>query len=57
MVGAYVCAELKDGQFLAKEIGLFHRDGHPNEVRILERLVKAVSMSLALLKSSAAKSS
>jgi hypothetical protein len=40
LVGAYVCATLKDGNFVAEEIGLFHRDHHPEELRILKRFVK-----------------
>jgi hypothetical protein len=46
MVGAYVCAELENGQFIAKEIGLFHRDGHPDELRVLERFVKGSAYEL-----------
>lgn len=40
ILGAYVCAELKDGEFVPTEIGLFQRDGHPEELRILKRFVK-----------------
>jgi hypothetical protein len=40
LLGAYICAELKDAQFVAKEIGLFHRGGHPEELRVLDRHVK-----------------
>ena len=38
--GAYVCAGLKDGDYIAKEIGLFYREGHPEEFRALTRFVK-----------------
>jgi hypothetical protein len=37
LLGAYVCARLEDGYFVAREIGLFFRDGHPEEARVLER--------------------
>src|SRR6185312_12580076 len=40
VVGAYICAELEDHKYVAKEIGLFCRDGHPEESRILTRFVK-----------------
>jgi hypothetical protein len=40
MLGAYVCAKLQDGSYVAEEIGLFHRDGHPEELRVLKRFVK-----------------
>jgi hypothetical protein len=40
LVGVYICAELRDGSYVAKEIGLFHRDGHPDELRVLKRFVK-----------------
>src|SRR5256885_9708557 len=41
LFGAYICAQLQDGQYIAKEIGLFRRDGHPEELRVLKRFVKA----------------
>lgn len=31
---------MKDAQFVAKDISLFHRGGHPEELRVLKRLVK-----------------
>jgi hypothetical protein len=40
LVGVYICAELRDGNYVAKEIGLFHRDGHPEELRVLKRFVR-----------------
>src|SRR6266566_772954 len=40
LFGVYICAKLKDGQFVAKDIGLFYRDDHPEEVRVLGRFVK-----------------
>lgn len=49
VVGAYVCAELRDGQFVTKEIGLFHRDGHPDELRVLERFVKGSAYELGTI--------
>jgi hypothetical protein len=46
LLGAYICAELKGGEYVAKEIGLFHRDGHPDEVRILQRFVRGSAYEL-----------
>src|SRR6266481_4354670 len=40
LVGAYICVKLKDGNYIAEEIGLFHRDHHPEDLRILKRFVK-----------------
>ncbi len=40
LVGAYICAKLKDGNYVAEEIGLFHRDGHPEELQVLKRFVR-----------------
>src|ERR1017187_7321582 len=40
LFGAYICAELEDAEFIAKEIGLFYREGHPDEFRVLTRFVK-----------------
>jgi hypothetical protein len=40
LFGAYICAELEDREYRAKEIGLFYRDGHPEEFRALKRFVK-----------------
>ena len=38
LFGAYISAHLKDGQFIAEEIGLFYRDGHPGGVAGVEAL-------------------
>src|SRR5690348_15297654 len=40
LLGAYICAQLEDDQYVPKEIGLFHREGHPEELRVLKRFVK-----------------
>jgi hypothetical protein len=40
LFGAYMCCELKGPEWAAKEIGLFCRDGHPEEMRVLQRFVK-----------------
>jgi hypothetical protein len=40
LFGAYICAELKNEEYVAKEIGLFYREGHPEEYRALTRFVK-----------------
>jgi hypothetical protein len=40
LFGAYICAELEDAEYVAKEIGLFYREGHPEEFRALTRFVK-----------------
>jgi hypothetical protein len=40
LFGAYICADLKDDQFVANEIGLFHRGGQAKELRVLQRFVK-----------------
>lgn len=44
--GAYISAQLKNGNYVAKEIGLFHRDGHPEEFRVLNRFVKGSAFEL-----------
>jgi hypothetical protein len=46
LFGAYICAQLKGAQFVADEIGLFSRDGHPEETRVLERFVKGSNFEL-----------
>jgi hypothetical protein len=48
-VGAYICAELRDGNYLAEEIGLFHRDDHPEELRVLKRFVRDSDYELGTL--------
>jgi len=49
LFGAYICAQLKDAQFVANEIGLFYRDGHPEETRVLERFVKGSNFELGTI--------
>lgn len=39
LFGAYVCAHLKDGEYIANDIGLFCRDGHREESRVFNRFV------------------
>ncbi len=46
LLGAYICAQRKDGQFVAKEMGLFYREGHPEELRVLKRFVKGSAFEL-----------
>jgi len=46
LLGAYICAQLEDDQYVAKEIGLFHRDSHPDELRVLKRFVKGSTFEL-----------
>ncbi len=46
LFGAYISAHLKDGQFIAEEIGLFYRDGHPDELRVLKRFTKDSAFEL-----------
>ena len=46
LFGAYICAELKDAEYVAKEIGLFYRDDHPEEFRALTRFVKGSAYEL-----------
>jgi hypothetical protein len=40
LFGAYICAELENAEYVAKEIGLFFRGGPPEEFRALTRFVK-----------------
>src|SRR5262249_15806908 len=40
LFGAYICAQLEGGQYVAKEIGLFCRDGYREELRALKRFAK-----------------
>src|SRR5450631_3511693 len=49
LFGAYICAELEDAEFVAKEIGLFYREGHPEEFRSLTRFVKGSTYELGSL--------
>jgi len=46
LFGAYICAQQIDGRHIAKEIGLFYRDGHPEELRVLKRFVKDSAVEL-----------
>jgi len=46
LFGAYICAELEDADFVAKEIGLFYRESHSAEFRALTRFVKASAYEL-----------
>lgn len=47
LFGAYIGAQLENGCFVAREIGLFFRDGHPEESRLLERFAKGSAYELA----------
>src|SRR5438477_4387462 len=40
LFGAYICADFEDGNYVAREIGLFCREGHPEELRVFKRFVK-----------------
>jgi len=46
LFGAYICAQQIDGEWIAKEVGLFGRDGHPEELRILRRFVRDSAFEL-----------
>ena len=49
LVGAYICAELEGSEYVAKEIGLFSREGHPEDIRVLSRFVKGSTYELGNL--------
>src|SRR5437016_2282712 len=49
LFGAYICAQFMDGKWAAQEIGLFARDGHPEELRVLQRFVKDSAFQLATI--------
>jgi hypothetical protein len=49
LFGAYICAEREGAEYMAKEIGLFSRDGHPEESRALMRFVKGSAYELGRL--------
>lgn len=49
LFGAYICAERNDTDYVAKEIGLFCRDGHPEAVRALKRFVKDSAFELGTI--------
>jgi hypothetical protein len=46
LFGAYICAQLENGNYVAHEIGLFYRDGHSEEFRIFKRFVKGSAYEL-----------
>jgi hypothetical protein len=46
LFGAYICAELEGAGYVAKEIGLFYRKGHPEEIQALTRFVKGSAYEL-----------
>jgi len=46
LFGAYICAQGQDGEYVAKEIGLFCREGHPEELRVLKRFVQDSAFEL-----------
>src|ERR1043165_8782586 len=46
LFGAYVCAQRENGNYAAREIGLFYRDGRPEEFRIFKRFVKGSTYEL-----------
>ncbi len=41
-----ICAERSDGKWIAKAIGIFGRDRHPEELRVLRRFVKNSAFEL-----------
>ena len=49
LFGAYICAQLIDGKWIPKEIGLFGRDGHPEELRILRRFVQGTAFEFGTI--------
>lgn len=49
LLGAYICAEREGSVYVAKEIGLFCREGHPEDVRVLRRFVKGSAYELGNL--------
>jgi len=46
LFGAYICAQRRDGKQVGKEIGLFCRDGHPEEALVLRRFMAGSSFEL-----------
>jgi hypothetical protein len=50
LFGAYICAELENAEYVAKEIGLFYRDGHPDEFRALKRFAKGSAYELGSIR-------
>jgi hypothetical protein len=49
LFGVYICAQLIDGKWIAKEIGIFGRDDHPEEWRILKRFVEGSAFELGTI--------
>ena len=49
LFGAYICAELEGTEYITKEIGLFHREGHPEELRLLKHFVKNSAFELGTI--------
>lgn len=49
LFGAYICAEREGSVYVAKEIGLFCREGHPEDLRVLSRFVKGSAYELGNL--------
>ena len=50
LFGAYICADFEDGNYVAREIGLFCREGHPEELRVFKRFVKDSAYDFGTLK-------
>ncbi len=50
LFGAYICAELIDLEWVAKEIGLFYRGDHLEEFPVFERLVKGSAYELGTVR-------
>ena len=49
LFGAYICADREGTEYVAKEIGLFYREGHPEEFRALAGFVKGSAYELGSL--------
>src|SRR6266568_2576266 len=49
LFGAYICAQLEDGKYTTREIGLFYREGHPEELRVFKWFVKDSAYELGSL--------
>jgi len=49
LFGAYICAQLEDGKYVAEEIGLFYREDHPEELRVFKRFIKDSAYELGSL--------
>jgi hypothetical protein len=49
LFGAYIRAQLEGANYVAKEVGLFPREGHPEELRVLKRFVKNSSFELCTI--------